>query len=242
MITIDFNRLEILPGDRILDMGCGEGRHMVKACQMDQTLCMGADYVHANLVATRDKLAFHQALNDLSCTRFDLSCMDVTRLPFKDNCFDAVICSEVLEHIPNDDTAISELIRILKPGRVLAVSVPRFYPEKLCWILSDAYTDTDMGHVRIYRRKALIKKIMDQTMPHGHSLTCLGSHFAHSIHTPFWWLKCLVGPDRTDHVLVNLYHRLLVWDMMKQPALTRLTDRLLNPVMGKSLVLYFRKK
>jgi len=242
VITVDFTRLDIRPGDRILDMGCGEGRHMVQACRMDQTVCVGADVVPANLAATRDKLAFHQALNDLSCSRFDLSCMDVTRLPFKDDCFDAVICSEVLEHIPDDDTAISELIRILKPGRVLAVSVPRFYPEKLCWLLSDEYTDADMGHVRIYRKKALIRKITDHAMTHGHSLTFRGSHFAHSIHTPFWWLKCLVGPDRTDHFLVNLYHRLLVWEMMKQPALTRFLDRLFNPVMGKSLVLYFRKK
>lgn len=241
MITIDFNRLEIRPGDRILDMGCGEGRHMVQACRINQTRCIGADYVHGNLVATRDKLAFHQALNDLSCARFDLSCMDVTCLPFKDNCFDVVICSEVLEHIPNDDIAISELVRILKPGRVLAVSVPRFYPEKICWMLSDAYTDADMGHVRIYRKKTLIQKITGHPRPHVHPMTCLGSHFAHSLHTPFWWLKCLVGPDRTDHFLVNLYHRLLVWDLMKQPALTRFLDRLFNPIMGKSLVLYFRK-
>ncbi|MDZ7667246.1 MAG: methyltransferase domain-containing protein [Desulfotignum sp.] len=236
MITIDFNRLNIRPGDRILDMGCGEGRHMVKACQIKQTVCMGADFVYDNLKSTRNKLMFHQALDDLSCTRFDLSCMDVTRLPFRDQCFDAVICSEVLEHIPNDDQAVSELIRILKPGRILAVSVPRFYPEKICWCLSDDYTAADMGHVRIYRKKALIKKITD------HPMTYLASHFAHSIHTPYWWLKCLTGPDRTDVRLVNLYHRLLVWDLMKQPAVTRFLDRLLNPVLGKSLVMYFRKK
>ncbi|MDT8380315.1 MAG: class I SAM-dependent methyltransferase [Desulfotignum sp.] len=235
MITIDFDRLEIRPGDRILDMGCGEGRHMVMACQMNHTVCIGADFGYDNLKTTREKLAFHQALNDLSCTRYDLSCMDVTRLPFRDGSFDAVICSEVLEHIPEDDTAISELVRILKPGRVLAVSVPRFYPEKICWCLSDAYTAADMGHVRIYRKKTLVKKITDRRM------TFLGAHFAHSIHTPYWWLKCLMGVDRTDLLPVNLYHRMLVWDMMKKPALTRFLDRLFNPVLGKSLVLYFSK-
>jgi SAM-dependent methyltransferase len=236
MITIDFNRLEILPGERILDMGCGEGRHMVKACQMDPSLCLGADFVYDNLKTTRDKLKFHQALGDLACDRFGLSRMDVTRLPFRDQSFDAIICSEVLEHIPDDDTAISELVRILKSGRILAVSVPRFYPEKICWCLSDDYTAADMGHVRIYQKNRLVKKIMTTPM------NFLGAHFAHSIHTPYWWLKCLTGPDRTDVRLVNLYHRLLVWDMMKQPAVTRFLDRLLNPVLGKSLVMYFRKK
>jgi ubiquinone/menaquinone biosynthesis C-methylase UbiE len=236
MITVDFARLDIRSGDWILDMGCGEGRHMVEACRTDNTVCIGADFRYDNLKATREKLVFHQALNDLSCARFDLSSMDVTCLPFKDTCMDAVICSEVLEHVLDDETAISELARILKPGRILAVSVPRFYPEKICWHLSDDYTAADMGHVRIYRKKDLVKKITDNSM------TFLGSHFAHSIHTPYWWLKCLMGVNRTDAFWVNLYHRLLVWDMMKKPRMTRFLDRLFNPVLGKSLVLYFKKK
>jgi hypothetical protein len=40
---------------------------------------------------------------------------------------------------------------------------------------------------------------------------------------------------------VRLYHRLLVWDLMKRPWITRAIDTLLNPVMGKSVVLYFSK-
>jgi 2-polyprenyl-3-methyl-5-hydroxy-6-metoxy-1,4-benzoquinol methylase len=235
VITIDFDRLDIRPGHRILDMGCGEGRHMVPACRRPETVCIGADYLYDNLVTTRNKLAFHASINDLACTRLDLSCMDVTRLPFKDNSFDVVICSEVLEHIPDDDRALSELVRILKPGRILAVSVPRFGPEKLCWLLSDAYTEADMGHVRIYEKKSLIHCIAAKNMAFS------GAHYAHSIHTPYWWLKCLVGPDRNDVFPVNLYHRLLVWDMMKQPAITRFLDRLFNPLLGKSLVLYFKK-
>jgi hypothetical protein len=65
---------------------------------------------------------------------------------------------------------------------------------------------------------------------------------AHSLHAPFWWLKCLVGPDRKDSSAVNLYHRFLTWDIMKKPRVTGWLEKLLNPVMGKSLVLYFRKE
>jgi len=162
------------------------------------------------------------ALKTLLRLKIDLSCMDVTNLPFKNSSFDIVICSEVLEHIPDDKRALSELVRILKPGKILAVSVPRFWPEKICWLLSDEYFNANMGHVRI--------------------LTGFSSHYAHSIHTPFWWLKCFVGPDRTDSKLVNLYHRLLVWDLMKKPKSTAFIDRLLNPILGKSLVLYFKKR
>jgi len=235
MLTIDFNRLKILPSHRILDIGCGEGRHTIRACQYSDTICVGADFTYTQLIETKNKIAFHKAINDLSCRRVDLSCMDVTRLPFKDNCFDNVICSEVLEHIPEDAKAMTELIRILKPGRVLAVSVPRFFPEKLCWLLSEAYFNIPMGHIRIYKKKELIRAL------ESCGLTYCSSHYAHSIHTPFWWLKCLIGPEKTDSKIVNLYHRMLVWDLMKQPVITGFIDKLFNPVLGKSLVLYFQK-
>lgn len=235
MLTINFDRLDIRPGDRILDIGCGEGRHTIKACQQKDTHCVGADFGFDPLVQTQEKLAYHTALNDLNCKTVDLSCMDVTNLPFKDNSFDVVICSEVLEHIPDDAKAISELVRITKPGRMLAVSVPRFWPEKICWALSDEYFNANMGHVRIYKKKLLIQAIESANVRY------LGSHYAHSIHAPYWWLKCLVGPSRTDSLPVNLYHRMLVWDLMEHPKITAFMDKLLNPVSGKSLVLYFQK-
>jgi hypothetical protein len=67
------------------------------------------------------------------------------------------------------------------------------------------------------------------------------AHHAHSLHTPFWWLKCLAGPARTDVRVVNLYHRFLTWDLMQKPRITRWVERLLNPVLGKSLVVYCKK-
>jgi len=235
MITMDFNRLGIIPGNRILDIGCGEGRHTVKACQEPGTVCIGGDFGFDNLLTTRKKLEFHEQLNDLACREWSLSAMDVTALPFADNSFDVVICSEVLEHIPDDQKAISELIRILKPGKILAVSIPRAWPERICWQLSDEYHNANMGHVRIYSKKEIIGKIQRKGPKY------LGGHYAHSIHTPYWCLKCLVGPTRTDCLAVNLYHKFLVWDLMKKPALTSAIDRLLNPLLGKSLVLYFKK-
>jgi hypothetical protein len=50
-----------------------------------------------------------------------------------------------------------------------------------------------------------------------------------------------VGPHDDDHPATRLYHRLLVWDMMARPRVTRVTEKLLNPVIGKSLVMYARK-
>ncbi len=234
MLTIDFKQLALSPNARVLDIGCGEGRHIIAAGQHPQTRCVGADYVFENLAETKKKIAFHRSFNDLSCRSMDLSCMDITCLPFEDNSLDCVICSEVLEHIPDDTRAMQELLRIVKPGRSLAVSVPRFLPEKICWLLSKEYPHQDMGHIRIYKKDALIKKMESL------GATFLSSHYAHSIHSPYWWLKCLVGLENSRHLLVDAYHRLLVWDLMKQPRITRCIDQALNPLIGKSLVLYFK--
>jgi len=69
------------------------------------------------------------------------------------------------------------------------------------------------------------------------------SHRAHALHSPYWWLRCAVGPNRPidDHVLVRSYHRLLCWDIEKHPAALRVADRALNPLIGKSDVVYARK-
>jgi Ni,Fe-hydrogenase I cytochrome b subunit len=68
-----------------------------------------------------------------------------------------------------------------------------------------------------------------------------GHHYAHGLHSPYWWLKCLVGTTNDEHPLVKRYHQLLVWDIMKKPAATRYAEQVLSPMMGKSIVLYLRK-
>ena len=69
----------------------------------------------------------------------------------------------------------------------------------------------------------------------------IGSHHAHGLHAPYWWLRCLVGPTNNSHPAVSTYHRLLVWDIEKAPKVTRYADRVLNPLVGKSLVVYLLK-
>ena len=68
-----------------------------------------------------------------------------------------------------------------------------------------------------------------------------GHHHAHGLHAPYWWLKCLVGTKNDTNPAVATYHRLLVWDIEKAPMATRLTERVLNPLVGKSLVVYLVK-
>ena len=125
--------------------------------------------------------------------------------------------------------------RVLKPGGTLAVSVPSFFPEWICWMLSSAYHEMPGGHLRIFREKKLKEEIKDL------GVSFQKRHRAHSLHVPYWWLKCLFwGQDKTSS-LISRYHEFLVWDLMQKPRITRRMETFLDPLLGKSVAMYFCK-
>lgn len=235
MLTVDFERLGLQRGERVLDMGCGAGRHAFEMYRR------GADVIALDQDA--DELAvvseWFAAMRDAGDVPLgaeaDVKQGDALNLPFADGEFDRIVAAEVLEHIPDDHTAIAELVRVLRPGGTLAVTVPRWLPEKVCWLLSDAYHEVEGGHVRIYRGDELTTLLEDA------GLRYVGRDHVHGLHSPYWWLKCAVGVDNEDNPAVKAFHRLLVWDIVRRPFLTRAAERLLDPLLGKSLVLYLEK-
>ncbi len=235
MLTVDFDRLGLQPGDRVLDMGCGAGRHAFEMFRRGGDV-VAFDQDGDELAGVLDLFAAMREAGEVPAgADADIKQGDALSLPFADGEFDRVVAAEVLEHIPDDATAIGELVRVLRPGGTLAVTVPRWLPERICWALSDAYHEVEGGHVRIYRGTRLATSLA------AAGLVLEGSDHVHGLHAPYWWLKCAVGVDRDDHPLVRAYHRLLVWDIMRKPLATRLADRVLDPLVGKSLVLYLRK-
>ena len=128
MQTINFDNLNINAGDLVLDVGCGEGRHSIGLHVDKEVNAVGIDLSKEDIKTAKSRI------NDFSISdQNKSSCVfgagDIQSLPFKDNIYDAVICSEVLEHLETLDNAVSEIVRVLKPGGVLAVSVPRYLPE-----------------------------------------------------------------------------------------------------------------
>ncbi|MEC7829149.1 MAG: class I SAM-dependent methyltransferase [Actinomycetota bacterium] len=237
MLTVDYDRLGAEPGDLVLDMGCGAGRHAFETVRRGCRI-VALDQDLEELVDVRNTFAAMINAGELAAdVEGQPVSADALKLPFSNETFDRIICSEVLEHIPNDKGAIDELVRVLRPGGSIAVTVPAWMAEKICWRLNDEYHAPKAvgGHVRIYRKSELRLKISSA------GLEPKGWGKAHSLHSPYWWLKCAVGPTNNHNRLVRAYHRFLVWDIVKRPLVTRLLDRLLNPLIGKSVVLYATK-
>jgi len=232
MLTVDFKQIPLRAGMRVLDAGCGSGRHI---CESFRT--PGVDVAGIDL--SRDDL--HKAKGFLSLMSKEqnghwlVAQADVTKIPFAAGSFDVVICSEVLEHIEDNRTAVAELVRVLKPGGNLVVTVPRFGPERICWAISRAYHCEPGGHIRIYHKQELLDLL------EAAGARCRKIGYRHGLHAPYWWLRCLVGHKNETFPMVKAYRKFLEWDIIRHPPLTVWMDRILNPLIGKSIIFYLKK-
>jgi SAM-dependent methyltransferase len=242
VLTVRYDRLGVQPGERVLDLGCGFGRHAFESMRRGASVT-ACDFSLAEL---KDCMGMFGAIRLAEADTLPAGANgnatngDGTKLPFRDGAFDRIIASEVLEHIPDDDAAFAELARVLRPGGTIAVTVPAWLSERICWALTDEYHApfVEGGHVRIYTEAGLRASMRKAGLKPG------GAHHAHSLHAPYWWLKCAVGVTDADHPLVKAYHEVLLWDISgRRPhsVFTKLFDRLANPFIGKSIVVYGKK-
>ena len=233
MLTFNLKKYDLKNDGVLLDVGCGEGRHIFGVMQ-DYPLmkCIGIDMDHESIKIAEEGYDYFKSISHAGAEFLKGSAYNI---PFPDNFFDLVICSEVLEHLHEYNDAVKEMHRVLKPGGKLYASVPASWPEKICWNLSKDYQNQPGGHLRIFNQKKLVSEIQEE------GFIFLSSERFHAIHSPYWWLRCFFWNSQDSNFIVKLYKKILEIHILKKPLLIDIIDKLLNPILGKSFSMYFEK-
>ncbi len=233
MLTFNFKKYQLQDDGTMLDVGCGEGRHIFGVMQdYPMMRCIGLDMDDESLEKAEEGYEYFESISKAGAEFLKGSAYS---LPFPNDTFDLVVCSEVLEHLHEYDDAVKEIFRVLKPGGKFYASVPASWPEKICWLLSKDYQNQPGGHLRIFNQKKLVKEIEES------GFKFLSSEKFHAIHSPYWWLRCLFWNSQDSNILVNFYKKILERHILKRPIVIDTIDKLLNPIMGKSFSMYFKK-
>jgi len=233
MLTFNFNKFDLDQDGLMLDVGCGEGRHIFGVMQNYPDIkCIGLDMDKDSLNKAEEGYEYFESISNAGV---DFLKGSAYSLPFPNNSFDLVVCSEVLEHLHEYNDAVREIHRVLKPGGKFYASVPASWPEKICWILSKDYQNQPGGHLRIFNQRKLVSEIKNS------GFKFLSSEKFHSIHSPYWWLRCLFWKSQETNFLVKIYKKLLEYHILKKPLFLDIIDKSLNPIMGKSFAMYFKK-
>ena len=233
MLTFNFKKYTLNRNGSMLDVGCGEGRHIFGVMQEYPMMkCVGLDMDDDSLKKAEEGYSYFESISEVGAEFIKGSAYS---LPFPDNTFDLIVCSEVLEHLHEYIDAVIEINRVLKPGGKFFASVPAFWPEKICWHLSKEYQNQPGGHLRIFDQKKLIHEIEDR------GFKFLSSEKFHSIHSPYWWLRCFFWKSQEKNLLVKVYKKILERHILKKPRIIDNIDKLMNPIMGKSFSMYFKK-
>ena len=237
MLTVNFGLFRVEHGDMFLDVGCGEGRHSYEASRLsnggDGRVC-SLDIDEMGLKKTKYVLC-HMEQRDEGTTRWDVLFGDSLRLPFRDGCFDKIICSEVMEHVPDPNQGIEEMVRVLRPGGLMAVTVPTYVPERTCWTLDSDYYNHPGGHVRIFTAQGLVRLLR------RHNLRVYAIRHEHAFHSIYWIMRCIFRLKNEEARVPELYLRFLELQITTKSRFVPFIERIFNHIFPKSIVVYTAK-
>ena len=231
METFNFKHINLKKVKNMVDVGCGNGRHLKSlGFKLKEAKIIGIDQSFNEISSLKREFDNHICKNQNNYTFLN---EDVRHIALPNNSQDLVICSEVLEHVPNFEKVLKECHRILKPGAVLLISVPTYFPESLCWKYSKKYMQTPGGHIRIFKNSFLLEEFNKL------KLTLFKHHREHAMHSLYWIFKARNNMEDSD--FLRSFHGLLVKQMFGQAKFSYALEKILNPFFGKSECYYLRK-
>ncbi len=231
METFNFNLLNLKKIKKVIDVGCGNGRHLKSlGFKLTDSEIIGIDQSAPEITK------LNKEFNESVCKNgnaYKFITGDIREMDVPDNSQDLVVCSEVLEHVPNFEAVLEECYRILKPGSVMLVSVPSYFPESLCWKYSKKYMQTPGGHIRIFKKNFLKERFK------ALNLKLFKHHREHALHSIYWIIRARNNMEENN--FLKSFHNLLVRQMFGQAKFSFALEKLLNPFFGKSECFYLRK-
>jgi ubiquinone/menaquinone biosynthesis C-methylase UbiE len=235
MITVEPDLLGIKDGDITLDAGCGNGRHSWEVYGKNHSSIIAFDIDAVCVKKNLYLLASLKTEREIEGS-YHMLMADVTKLPFKSGSFDKIICSEVLEHIPEDSIAVKELIRVLSKDGAIGISVPHYLAESICWKLSGEYYGFPGGHIRKYKTRELLALVETA------GLSVYANRHKHAFHSFYWILRCVFGIKKENAAIPSFYNKFLEWDLHTNHRFFRWLEGPLNHLCPKSVAIYARKK
>ncbi len=232
--SIDPALLDIGPNDRVIDLGCGTGRHVLELAKRPGVV-HGADISRHDLRIGRYLLEIMRRRGEVRARVHWLQ-MAGEQLPFADGAFERVICTETLEHVDDDSVLARELVRVLKPGGILAVSVPDEFSEKIFWKLSKNYRTHAGGHVRIYERARIVALLREA------GLRPYAVRYRHSLETAYWLSHVAFWSDwGKQGPITRVFRSALDSQRARSSRIVTMIDDIGNRILPKSIVVYSRK-
>ncbi len=132
---IKFNRLfeflRLKPGDRVLEVGCGEGEHAAWFLEREALSFTGIDISQGSLDVAEERLAGYRDRSDILLKKDNANA-----LSFEDGSFDAVFCAATLHHMEKPERMVREMVRVARRGGRIAMMEPNWiYPTNIGFMI-----------------------------------------------------------------------------------------------------------
>ena len=149
-----FAGFQVTPQDVVLDVGCGEGNAALFCARQ------GAHVVFSDSDAGKIK-ALAEKMKDTNARKYEAFISDSLPLPLPDAYATKILCTEMLEHTPEPEKIMAELVRVGRPNARYLITVPDARSERLQTPVADPIYFTAPNHIQIFDRNRFLRLVKD---------------------------------------------------------------------------------